>query len=160
MVKMDDYKEHLWVLPLIGGILALISIITPTATHVFSSTTTFYCWTWFILSVGQQVSFVINSDSTLLFVGLLSSFLILMALGTIIITTYKIKKDSIKKSTITLAWLVSGILILVGFIISVLSLNSYVLDGYIPSFGAFGQGIAAVIVIIGALLHMKANPRK
>jgi len=160
MVKIDDYKEYIWVFTLIGGILALISIITPIATNVVTSTLTFYCWTWGILSVGSQISVLLNSNSVLLFVGLLSAFLILVAVSIIIITVYKMSRNSIKKNLIGPYWLISGFLIVGALIISIMGLVSYVLSGYIPNFGVFGQVIAAIIVIIGAYLYIKENPRK
>lgn len=160
MVKIDDYKEYIWVLTLIGGILALISIITPIATNVVSSTLTFYCWTWGILSVGQQVSVVLNSNSVLLFIGLLGAFLIIIALSIIIITIYKMRKNDIKTNIIGPSWLISGFLIIGGLIISIIGLNSYILSGYIPNFGVFGQVIAAIMVLLGGFLYMKETPRK
>jgi len=157
MVNMSSLKENLWIIPLIGAILAIISLITPIATFVVSATQTFYCWTWFILSVGQDLVLIPNSDEVLRFVGILGSVLILTAVGIIAITIYKIQNNDIKNSLVGPYWLISGFLIIGGAIISIIALNSYVLNGYTPNFGVFGQCIAAVIVMIGALLFIKDN---
>ncbi len=151
-------KEKIWVLPFIGGILAFISMLTPVATHVVTSSMTFYCWTWFLLSVGTQVQMVVNINNALyLYIGILAYVLILVAFAIIMITLYKIRKEEITDKLVGWCWLVSGVLLIGGLIITILILSSYLLDNYIVNFSVFGQAIAAIIVILGAYLFIKEN---
>ena len=81
MIKMYKIKRFFWILPLIGGFLTLISIISPAAFYFSSSGHLFFwMWGWYdrigIWDYGMAKSLI--SDPLILCIGTICTILIII----------------------------------------------------------------------------------
>ena len=167
MVDFKKFGKYVWILPLIGGILALIAFFTPAAFYI-DSISVLAAWMWGLLyvDIGAFSGISVVTDTIVLNLGLIGSTLVIGISIILLVSVYKYKKHDIKTESIFPIWMIGGLMLLVGMLFSIISLSLYTWGGSypagtwsvcFPNFGIIGVVIAALIVICGAFLFRKGN---
>ncbi len=157
---MGDNTEHIWILPLIGGIVALIGLLTPAASVsiIFNS---MQVWMWGLFSIRQfdyvQLGYITTTRFTQnpveLIISISATLLVFSgALGLISSANSSRKTDITGKK-----WIKPSILLIIGALIWIIGFEIYtqIETGisfweYInPGFGVIGPFLGAVLSLIG-----------
>ena len=156
-----NFRKYLWIFSIIGGLLSIISIMTPTSYNDTTSTL-YYVWmTQIGVDIDPVAIYLLRQDLTLVLISWILVFIIFSSsLVAITLTSVYIRASlSLKR----LNW---KLLIMAGLIISSTLFwifmmesfyNSYGFHhwittggGYSPYFGIIGPFIGAFLIVIGA----------
>jgi len=165
MVKI---KKFIWIFPLFGGIITLLSFLAPAAYFYYQSSTyntEFYRWMMdfyvsHVYEAGTHTTTIGLNTNVFGFISLTSS-LIIMALSVIsIISVIKFKKGTLESKNIWLISSLSTIIITIGWMIikeiyTLIRFNHSFWGLLSPSFGIIGPFIGAGLEIVGFLLIKK-----
>ena len=147
------------IFPLIGGILALISLFIPIAIKTFSDSTA-YVWPFWVLNIYQTPSFQIIphiiTDLVFSYVGITVMILYIFAIFVIFLSLFRHYKEHIKEKTLVPLWFISGAALLIGLFINIYLAVLYVLEGYLLTYvGLIFYPIAVALIMYGAYLLRK-----
>ncbi len=166
---MVDFKKNIWIFPFIGGIITLISFLTPAACVIDRSPSLdidFYLWMinlYFSHRYEAGIHTVrIEFDTPLisLIPSIICSILIIILSIITIITANKYRKRVLDTK---ITWLVSAILTIIATVIwmIMMEISRRVLYGhefwglFNPSFGIIGLFLGAGLEIVGYIFSKK-----
>jgi hypothetical protein len=165
MVKTpSSIKEYDWAFPLVGGIIALIALLTPAAYYsTFSGSMNVWMWGLFsIYAYGYGSISTFTQDPGELFISISSSILVLISIIVIISKANKTRNYGDKSK-----WLGASISLIIGTIFWIVGME---INGQIfasvsiwsilnPGFGVIGMFFGAILAIIGHGVN-KMSPRQ
>ncbi len=167
---MGDNTEHIWILPLIGGIVALIGLLTPAAS-VSILYNSVQVWMWGLFSIRQfdylQLGYITTTRFTQSPVELIISIsaTLLVFSGALGLVS---SANSSRKTGITgKKWITPSILLIVGALVWIIGIEiSTQIDvgmsfwEYInPGFGVIGPFLGAILSLIG-YAAAKMSPKR
>jgi hypothetical protein len=163
--KMGDVREKAWAFPIVGGIIALFALLTPSA-YISEYYASMYVWMWGLLSYqiyGYTGYTGFTQDSGELMISVISTILVLISIIAIIING-SINK---RKKTIGVSWILPPIFLILSTIgyIAALEIRSYRLIDVSfwmnvnPGFGVIGMFIGSIISFIGYGVS-KSSPKQ
>ncbi len=170
---MVEIKNYIWIIPLIGGIIILIALVTPAA-YNYDYSGFYYIWSWglfayedrrpFVDYFGKNNKFIgFNDNFVILITSICSSLFVLFCALIIIKSAIKYKKDTqeerktLEKCLVPSTILISFSVVMVS-LIEILFINCYERSfwgSYFPGFGTIGMFIGAVLTIIGYYISKK-----
>jgi len=111
---MVEIRKYIWFLPFVGGLIGIISLITPAGTADFAGyiVVDFWMWGMWVQTgyIGANTIFLSDIFST---VGIGCSVLTLIFSIIIFITANQIRKNSKNIIDTRMIWIASGILIII-----------------------------------------------
>jgi len=156
-------REYLWILNIIGSLIILISVLTPTSYN--NGPPLYYVWmTQIGVDIDPLAIYLLRTDLLLVVISTILA-LIIFSSGLIVITlttTYLRSSLNLKKlrwKMIFLAGLVIAStlswIIMMELFYNIYGYNhwNFTGGGYIPSFGVIGPFIGAVLVGFGSLVR-------
>ncbi len=190
MNKIADIKDYIWTIPLIGGILLLISFFTPSA-YATQMGISEYHWMWGlfhteIYGYSPETDFFFNEKPAeymipIFLSGIFSAIIILIASIMLIISANSIRIGRRNSKEFENMWLGMGILIFIAaiiymigihvttrnylkWVISQLPPDGYVIsdywDVYEPGFGIIAPFLTGVLAIVGAGISKYVSKRE
>ncbi|MFX1389792.1 MAG: hypothetical protein ACFE9Z_07015 [Promethearchaeota archaeon] len=162
---MGDIKEKAWAFPVVGGIIALIALLTP-ASYISEYYVSMYVWMWGLFSVqvygyGGYTRF--TADPGELTISLLCTIFILINIIAMVVIGALNKRQGTSEKN----WVAPSVLVIVGTIIYIagLEINTYLIGGFSywqnvnPGFGVIGMFIGSIISLIGiGVLKSRTRP--
>ena len=157
-------RKYLWILNLIGGIIILISIMTPTS-YNDTTPTLYYVWmTQIGLDVEPFAIFLLRTDLMLVTISTILALIIFSsALMTITLTSIYLRASLPYKK---LQWkmLVLAILVIASTLFWIIMMESFYNEygfnhwsatggGYSPFFGVIGPFVGAVFIVLGSFVR-------
>lgn len=146
-------KRYTWAFPFCSGIISIIGVLTPIA----FSDSIFSIWMWgLIYSRLPSAKVEFMSENVFLITGISVAVIITVFSLVLVITGYLYRQGYFSDKDLGKLWAVSGILILVATIVSLVSLEFYTYEGYFtygiwnylnPGFGAMGPIIGSITAI-------------
>lgn len=163
---MTDPKDYIYVLPLLGGILTIISVVSPTA-YLSIWGVTIYYWMWGLTTAsGMGMSAIeFNPELISLISGIICSVLIIAFGAMMLLTANKVRKSKEINEDVERLWLIMGVLVIILTIFWIVIVNIFIPDasifgtmnsfwGYFnPGFGVVGPFIGAGLTITGVLIN-------
>jgi hypothetical protein len=156
-----NFRKYLWIFSIIGGLLSIISIMTPTSYNDTTSTL-YYVW---MTQIGVDIDpvsiYLLREDLILVLISWILVFVIFSSsLVTITLTGVYIRASLNRKRLNWKLLITAGLIIIstVSWIFMMESFyNSYGFHhwiatggGYSPYFGVVGPFIGASLIVIGA----------
>jgi hypothetical protein len=179
MYKKKETRDYIWVIPLVAGILAIIAILTPTASFGYGGVTWDW-WMWDFTMMG-----VTGYDSVSLFISevdfiipsIITTSAVLLSAVNLFILSITTRKRNLNKKNFELMSIISAVLsigIMIYYIISmdIAFYNGLTVDGttfpagyhfwdaFNASFGIFLPFISAIISFIGVGVFRYYSKRK
>jgi len=157
MVNINDIKKYLWLVPLSGGILLLLSVFSPASYLIIGPLFThFWMWGLTVGGIGFTVTGISFSlQIEVLVAGLLFTFFILICSILIIVITIQVKKETRKVDELRNFWISSGLIVILSSIAWIIMIESVAIAPFHPPdwWGYYNLGFAAIgPFIAGALL--------
>jgi len=165
---MKQIKKYSWTFALIGGIITLISFLTPAATFIYRSpsyNTEFYRWMldfYFshVYELGIHTTTIGLNTSITGYISFICSFLIILFNILIIISAIRYRKGILVSK---INWLVFALLTVILTIVwmvmkeisTIISFNHSFWGLLSPGFGIIGLFLGATLEIVGFLLYRK-----
>ncbi|MBY9008972.1 MAG: hypothetical protein KGD74_03800 [Candidatus Lokiarchaeota archaeon] len=157
-------RKYLWILNLIGGILILISILTPTSYNDTTPTLYFVWMTQISVDVEPLAIYLLRTDlmlvaiSTILALIIFSSALMAIALTSIYLrASLPFKKLRWKMIVLALLVIVSTLfwIIMMESFYNIYGFNHWIATGggYTPFFGVIGPFIGAAFIVLGTFVR-------
>lgn len=157
MVDINVFKKNLWVIPLVGGILLLLSVFAPASYLIVGSYFThFWMWGLAVGGIGFTVTGIsFNLQIEVIVSGLLFTILILICSILTMILAMKIKKGTRKIDELNNFWISSGLIAILSSIAWIIMIESVAAMPY-PSewwgyynlgFGVIGPFISGALII-------------
>lgn len=146
-------KRYTWAFPFCSGIISIIGVLTPIA----FSDSIFSIWMWGLIYsrlIGNRFEFM--SENVFLITGISVAVIITVFALILVITGYLYRQGYFSERDLGKLWALSGILILVSTVISLVSLEFYTYEGYFTygiwtylnaGFGAMGPIIGSITAI-------------
>ena len=187
---MADIKDYIWTIPLIGGILLLISLFTPSA-YATQMGIKEYHWMWGLFHVeiygySPETGFTIAEEPAKYMIpiflsGIFSAIIILIASIMLIISANSIRIGRKNSKDFESMWLGMGIMIFIAAIIYIIGIDitttdylkwvvsqlppdSYTIpdfwDVYDPGFGIIAPFLSGVLAIVGVATSKYVSKRK
>ncbi|MHA2035648.1 MAG: hypothetical protein ACW98X_04400 [Promethearchaeota archaeon] len=157
---MSYFKRNPWITPIIGGLVALISLFTPVTT--WSSLGRFAFQWMFQLGLELEPSIVIGLwrwDPLLLSMSIILSIINLASTIIIIISTIIYKRTSRDYHNLKKIWLLFAIIIIFSTLTWIIKMEIFYNNwggshwqAYNPNFGVIGPFIGSAVIIIGVYL--------
>ena len=156
-----NFRNHLWIFNIIGGILSIVSVLTPTSYNDTTPTLYFVWMTQIGVDVDPISIYLLRQDVLLVFISwILLLTIVFSSLITITLTSAYIRNTlNLKK----LKWklIISAGLIVASTLFWIFMMehfyNSYGYNhwittggGYRPSFGVIGPFIGAFLMVFGS----------
>lgn len=169
MIIISFLKQYATYFPLVGGIITIVAIFSPTSFST-DAIATYYVWmfqTYLHIDPAPIRIGLLRSDAILLTFSISFSILLFLSALIIIFISIKYRKKSIKFQKF------KNILLSLAILISLLSLAwifmmeiFYIIYGanhwvgigaghYIPHFGVMGPFIGSIFVVLGIVLERK-----
>jgi len=166
---MGEIKDYVWAFPLVGGVLGLISLLTPTAYFSYpGSTMNIWMWGLFSVQIGYQSITRFTADLAELSLSLTCSAIVLISLIALISSGTSHKKKMRMGVMKKAAWLTPSILLIIGTLMWMVGLELISIYGVgfsfwsnmNPGFGVIGMFISAALSIIGYGVSKMKAPRR
>ncbi|MFX1378236.1 MAG: hypothetical protein ACFFA4_04010 [Promethearchaeota archaeon] len=167
---MNFFKRNVKVLPIIGGFLAIISILMPTSFHTEIGNTYFVWINQLYLRIDPTPIAIglLRTDLTLVIFSITFGLIIVSSSVTIITATLLCKKFSKILSENKKIWITVALLIAISTLSWIIMMEVFYMiygynhwitsgGGYIPYFGVIGPFIGTIIIIIGVLFDKNSN---
>ncbi len=186
MSLIKDLREYIWTLPLVGGVLMLISVFTPAYSANLYPVEEYY-WMWGLNYVsvsgyGSQTIFIaaeepIRYTMPIFLSGLIPFIMILICSVALVISANAVRTGrTISKHRENL-WIVMGISLIIAPIIFIIGIDYTIMayleyqlgpippsvdfwDVYDPGFAVIAPFIGAVLSIAGSIASKKMQPRE
>ena len=157
-------RKYLWILNLVGGIIIVISILTPTS---YNDTTSTFYYVW-MTQIGVDVEplaiYLLRTDLTLVTISTILALIIFSsALMTITITSIYLRASlpykKLRWKTIILAILVIAStlfwIIMMELFYNEAGYNHWIANGggYTPFLGVIGPFIGAAFIVVGSFVR-------
>jgi len=160
---MGRYKNYLWLIPFIGGIISLIALLTPAA-YDSSMGNYYYYWIWGFVSykIGYIEWIGFDEYTLSLIPSIICSSILIVSMVILIISSNKYGKGlntmrlylGILIITTTTVW------ILLMEIIDLIQFGTSFWEPFYPGFGVIGMFIGGALSIIGYVVQKKiGEPR-
>ena len=155
------FKKYLWILSLIGGIITIVSILTPTSFNDTSSPLYFVWMNQIGVDVEPLEIYLLRTDLMLVTISTLLA-LIIFSSGLLTISfTIIYLKNSLPFKKLQWKMVVFAVLVIVSTLVWIfmmeLSYNVHGYNhwtiaggGYSPFFGVIGPFIGAILIIVGS----------
>ena len=145
--------DKLIALPLISGILVLISMLIPVAFEPLS-TSILYGYPSGLLLVSTTPAFNMTlglfDDVFRSSIGIATIFLNILAFILLLATAIKYNRLTLDKKHLVPLWLLCSVLIIAGYITSLIALGMFIIDGFLMTvIGLILPPIATVLVLYG-----------
>jgi len=188
--KIADIKDYIWTIPLIGGILLLISFFTPSAYATVMGISE-YQWMWGLFHVdiygySPETGLTLTEEPAeymipIFLSGIFSAIIILIASIMLITSANSIRKGRKNSKDFENMWLGMGILVFIAaiiymvgidittknylkWIISQLPPDSYTIpdfwDVYDPGFGIIAPFLSGGLAIVGGVTSKYVSKRE
>ncbi|TFG23660.1 MAG: hypothetical protein EU533_02955 [Promethearchaeota archaeon] len=171
--KNTRKKNYSWIFPLIGGILTLIGMVSPTATFSYSGVNwSWWMWNLTVMSViGYGSVSTYPSEIDFILPSMITTVAISLSLVMLLIFSYKTKKREISKKgfilgTFPSAAITIGVLIYYANAMQIAFIDGVTIEGEVfpagyifwdvfsPSFGIILPVLGAILAIIGVGVHL------
>ncbi|GAH62512.1 unnamed protein product, partial [marine sediment metagenome] len=157
-------RKYLWILNIIGGILILISILTPTSYNNTNPTLYFIWMTQISVDVDPLAIYLLRTDIMLVTVSTILALIIFSsALITITLTSIYLRASLPFKK---LRWkmVVLALLVIASTLFWIIMMESFYNEqggnhwsvtggGYSPFFGVIGPFIGAAFIVVGSFVR-------
>ncbi len=162
---MGDIREKAWAFPIVGGIIALIALLTPTA-YLSEYLGSMYVWMWGLLSV-QLYGYGSNTQFTEepgeLMISIICTIIVLISIIAMLASGSSNKKFRATAKS----WVAPSVFLMIGTIIYIvgLEINTYNIGGFSfwsninPGFGVIGMFLGGIVSLIGYGVS-KMSPRQ
>ena len=167
---MSYFKRNPWLLPIIGGLIALISLFTPTTYNYRSGVQLYYVWmNQLAIDIWPNLitPYLLRTDLSLVILSISLSVIIFVSTIVLITSTNIFRKTSRSYQKLKWVWLLLAILIIGSTLIWIIYMEIfYNISGashwqnYRPHFGVIGPFIGAGLIIIGTFLVKKGEEGK
>lgn len=149
MVNVNNIKKYLWLVPLSGGILSLLSVFSP-ASYFMVGPIFIHIWMWGLAVNNAGIGF--SGQIEVLVSGIVFTLFILICSILIIVITIQIKKETRKVDEFKNFWISSGLIVILSSIAWIIMIESVALSPPVW-WGFFSLGFAVIgPFIAGALL--------
>jgi len=182
MYESEEIKNHIWIIPLIAGILLIIAIFTPTA-HFDSGVITwdFWMWnlTWLRLARDEPLIISFVSEGDYIILSMITTIAVVLFAINLFILSIISKRKNFNKTIFELVSILSAILTISFIVYYIIAMGIAFLDGVTiggftfpagmqfwglfgaaPSFGIFLTFASAVLSFIGVGLLEYLENRK
>ncbi|MFW9772166.1 MAG: hypothetical protein ACFFEO_08380 [Candidatus Thorarchaeota archaeon] len=137
-----ELSSYLWVLPFIGGLIAIISLITPAGYIVESEGNSFKFWIWgmWVSKLDRGVVAISNNiflEGTYLISGIISSFIILTTSVIVMMDALRMRRKKISIENKKNLWTWCGILILIATMLWMIEISFVSYYDIMVEFGAW-----------------------
>jgi hypothetical protein len=179
MVKsIKEPKDYIWALPLIGGILTLISLLTP-AFYIDQMGIEEYYWLWGLFHVSitgydSRTAFIATEDPSrytmpIFLSGLIPAIMIFISSIMLIVSSNSVRKGRTELKNHENGWIAMGLLMIVASIIYIIAIDITMINyakyqfeeiyGYPPPslpdlWDVYDPSFAIIAPFIGAGLSM------
>lgn len=172
---MADIKDYLWVFPIIGAVLGIITFLAPVADwnmSVYGYSIHWYCWIWgfstFAASSGYYGTVSeqgIITDNGVLAVSIISTIIIAIGIVVLIIGGVQSKRSTKLNINVIIMSSIGALLLLIGPIIWLVGADWPIIDPitappgenfwdwFDVNFGIIAPFIGAAIAFIGVTLY-------
>ena len=157
---MSYFKRNPWLLPIIGGVIALISLFTPVT--IWDSSGRFAIQWMFQLGLELEPTIILGLwrwDPFLLSLSIILSIINLASTIIIIILTIIYKRSSRDYRNLKKIWLLFAIIIIFSTLTWIIKMEIFYINwggshwqAYTPNFGVIGPFIGSAVIIIGVYL--------
>lgn len=162
-LDIEDFRDFIWVFPLIGGIITLISLFTPAA-FVFRMWDFVFFWMWGLLVIhyssielGTFNSITFNDNMLILIPSIISSIVIFISVIILFVSSYFCRRERNEQNIIKSRGLGPSILIIVSTILWMITIEIAFIgpvsisfwNTYNSGFGVIGMFLGAIVAIIG-----------
>ncbi|MFX0023894.1 MAG: hypothetical protein ACFE9S_16325 [Candidatus Hermodarchaeota archaeon] len=167
---MSYIKKKLWLLPMIGSILTLISLFTPITTLSYSGSFSIQWMFQLGLRIEPAIEFLLWRGVTLeeiplLFLSITLSLINFASSILLIFLTLKYKRNSISYLKLKKQCLLFGILIIISTLTWIVVMEVFYIISwgvshwqfYSPNFGVIGPFIGSALIIGGFFLLKKED---
>ncbi len=166
---MGENYEKMWSIPLIGGIIAIIAVLTPVASFDTMGVS-WYWWMWTlsvmgISGMGSEALFITEVD--IMIPSLITTVIMILNIISLLSLAIKTKTRKLDTKNFESTSIIIGILLIGITIYYLVTIDSAFYDGLIiegtsfpmgyhfwevfsPSFGVIGPFLSAVLTFIGA----------
>ena len=173
MSLIKDLREYIWTLPLVGGVLMLISVFTPAYSANLYPVEEYY-WMWGLNYVsvsgyGSQTIFIAAEEPSqylmpVFLVGFIPFLLILICSLALVISGNAVRTGRCDVKHRENLWIIMGIIMFVAPIIFIIGIDitiknylEYVLGPMPPGYdfwGVYNPGFAVIAPFIGGVLSI------
>ncbi|NVM43333.1 MAG: hypothetical protein HWN79_00310 [Candidatus Lokiarchaeota archaeon] len=159
-------RKYLWILNLVGAIIIIISIITPTS---YNDTTSTFYYVW-MNQIGVDIDpldiYLLRTDLELVTISTILALIIFSsALMTITLTSMYIR-NSIPFKKLQWKTIIFAVLVIISTLYWIIMMESFYNEagynhwvttggGYTPFFGVIGPFIGAALIVIGSFVRRK-----
>ncbi len=170
MRKVGGSKEYNWLIPLFGGIIALIGFVTPAAS-ISNFISTLNIWMWGLFSIKEFDYYTLNYYTATQFtinpieiiISLISSLIVLIGIISLIAKANSYRKNQSLEGK----WISPSILLIIGSLIWIVGMEIYSqIDIGLsfwtfisPGFGVIGPFFGAIITLIGYAV-IRSKPKQ
>ena len=156
-----NFRKYLWIFNIIGGILSVISVLTPTS---FNDTTPTLYFVW-MTQIGVDIDplsiYLLRTDMLLVLVSWIL-FLIIASCSLITVTLSSVYiRASLNLKKLRWKLIISAVLIIASTLFWIFMMEAFyntygynhwitIGGGYSPYFGVIGPFIGAILLIIGS----------
>lgn len=165
---MSYFKKNLWLLPIIGSLIALISLFTPATTLYYLGSFSIQWMFQLGLRLEPVIEFILwREEFPLLFLSITLSLINFASSIILILLTLKYKRNSKSYLKLKKYWLLFGMLIVLSTLTWIIKMEVFynILWGashwqfYSPNFGVIGPFIGSTLIIVGFFLVKKNDER-
>ncbi len=157
---MSYFKKNLWILPLIGSIIVLISLFTPVTTWTPTGNLVYQWMFQMALRVEPYLEFLLwRWDPFLLSLSIILSVIICASALILIILTTIYVRSSKSYHNLKKIWLLFAIVIIISTLTWIIKMEVFYNNwgnshwqSYTPNFGVIGPFIGSAFIIIGVYL--------
>ena len=156
--------KYLWILNLIGGIIILISIITPTS-YNDTTPTLYYIWmTQIGVDVEPLAIYLLRTDLTLITISTILALIIFSSALMAITLTSIYLRASLPFKKLQWKMIILSILVIFSTLFWIIMMESFYNEagynhwianggGYSPFFGVIGPFIGATFLVVGSFVR-------
>ena len=157
-------RKYLWILNLVGGIIILISILTPTSYNDVTPTLYFVWMTQIVVDVDPLAIYLLRTDLMLVTIStVLALFIFSSALMVITLTSIYLRASLPFKK---LQWkmIILAILVIISTLFWIIMMESFYNEygfshwiatggGYTPFLGVIGPFIGSTLILLGSFVR-------
>ena len=157
-------RKYLWILNLIGGIIIIISIFTPTSYNDTSPTLYFVWMTQIGVDVDPFAIFLLRTDLMLVSISTILALIIFSSALMAIILTSIYLRASLPFKKLRWKMIILALLTFISTLFWIIMMESFYNEtgynhwiatggGYSPSFGVIGPFIGAAFLVLGSFVR-------
>jgi len=157
-------RKYLWILNLVGGLITIISILTPTS-YNDTTPTLYYVWmTQIGVDIDPLAIFLLRTDLLLVTISTILTLIIFSSALTVITLTSIYLRASLPFNKLRWKTIILAILVVISTLFWIIMMESFYNQagynhwistggGYIPFFGVIGPFIGSALIGIGSFVR-------